>query len=259
MRFKDGGFGYNNPSEEAFNDIIRSHRKVNMGPFISIGTGGEDPLGAFTGQRRKRDLFFTDNFRDQMTNGMAAIRMPSRTMTAHDNMYHKAHEDGKEIFPYFRFHGGKALGRIGLAEWKNHGISRFPGLSDRSGSKTLDQIKEATKAYLDDPKVQADLHECAKILVDRRRLRIRDASKWDRYASFSYYQCDFDDCKLKQVNTAQELKDHIRRDHRRLVPNEPLDDFIKKYRQVYWVYPNGDSDPATATKSKGKGKSSGHG
>lgn len=41
VRFKDGGFGCNNPSEEAYHDIVHEHGGFSgaVGPFISIGTG----------------------------------------------------------------------------------------------------------------------------------------------------------------------------------------------------------------------------
>ena len=44
IRFKDGGFGCNNPSWEIYKDIkaLLANGSKDMGPFISIGTGVSD-------------------------------------------------------------------------------------------------------------------------------------------------------------------------------------------------------------------------
>lgn len=44
VRFKDDGFGSNNPSEEVHHDIVKAHggANKNIGPLVSIGIGKSD-------------------------------------------------------------------------------------------------------------------------------------------------------------------------------------------------------------------------
>ena len=231
ITFKDGGFGSNNPSEEAYHDIADKHSgSKNMGPFISIGTG-TIPLMMFAG--RKRNL---KNIRNTIANVKTVLQLPSRTAKAHENMIRISHFDGQERFPYYRFDGGERLGEVGLGEWKGH---RYPSLTGRDktpGSKTLAEIEAAAATYLQRSDVQRDLREVAKILVERRRLRTRHDSDWDRYASFSYYECDFKGCHRKRINTAQKCKEHIRKKHRTAVGDRVLEAQLKQKRRIHWIY-----------------------
>ena len=242
MTFKDGGFGSNNPSQEAYRDIIRKHGGLNgnMGPFISIGTG-DKPLKKFAG-----DGHF-HNIRDAWTNLKAAVHMASRTKHVHEIMKSLSYFDNEEQFPYFRFDGGERLGKMKLGEWKSHHFTWLTGRSEKKGSKTLQEMTEAVTAYLRKEDVQRDLNECAKILVERRRLRSRNGSAWDRYASFSYYECEFKGCQKLRINTIHGFKQHVRREHPHQVPNEPLEKTLLQYRKVHWMYGQ------ISTGKKGKG------
>ena len=228
--FKDGGFGSNNPSEEAYKDIAYKHGNRNMGPFISIGTG-DTPLKMFPG---KEGNF--GNLRDTIANFKTAKKLVSYTVRAHENMINLASDDGRERLPYFRFDGGERLGRLGLAEWRSHRNTFITGCDSTRGIKTIEEIEAATAIYVQRPEVQRDLKEAARILVKRRRLRTRDKSDWDRYASFSYYVCDFRKCRHERITTAQKFKEHIRKEHRTMVDDRALDAELKKSRRVHWVY-----------------------
>ena len=232
VTFKDGGFGSNNPSEEAYYDIANKHggTSKNIGPFISIGTGSI-PLKMFPG--RKRSL---KHLRNTIANGKTVMQLPSRTARAHENMIRISNFDGTEHFPYYRFEGGERLGKVGLGEWKSHRHTFITGRDNTPGCKTLAEIEAATAIYLRRPDVQRDLKEVAKILVDRRRLRTRNESDWDRYASFSYYECDFGKCGHERITTIQKLKEHIRKEHRTIVDDRPLETELKNKRRVHWVY-----------------------
>ena len=200
-----------------------------MGPFISIGTG-DKPLKKFA----KGGSFH--RMRDSWTNLKAAVHTASRTIHAHENMKRQAYLNNTEQFPYFRFDGGERLGKMKLGEWKNHRLTGITGKSKKSGSKTLEEITEATSAYLKGEDVQRDLTECAKILVERRRLRSRNSSAWDRYASYSYYECEFKGCQKRRINTLHEFKQHVRRKHPHHVPDDPLEKTLSQYRKVHWMY-----------------------
>ena len=247
VTFKDGGFGNNNPCEEAYEDIIYKHggHIRNMGPFISIGTGYK-PLKKFVG---KGGGF--KNLRNSWTNLMAAVHMPSRTLRAHEHVKRQSYLNNKEQFPYYRFDGGEHLGKISLGEWKTHHLTHLTGKSKEAGSKTLEQIKDYTTTYLSMPDVQKDLSECADILVRRRRLRVRNASSWDRFASFSYYECDLGPCSNVRFKTLREIKDHVGTKHTS-APDHELDRMVKRFRKVQWIY--GQRKTATRRRDEGKRK-----
>ena len=246
ITFKDGGFGSNNPSEEAYRDILNKHGGiVHMGPFISIGTG-ITPLDMF-GRR-------SDNLSTAIVNAKTAFKLPSRTLRAHENMVWHANEDDEERFPYFRFDGGPKLGEVDLGEWESHRFTRITGRDESSGRKTLEKIETAVAVYLQDREVQKELTECAKLLVKRRRLRTRDMSEWDRYASYSHYVCDMKKCDKRRWNTALGFKEHLRRDHKFKLVDPVIDNKIAGCRHVQWLYQSIDTAQESAAKKKGKGR-----
>ena len=237
VTFKDGGFGSNNPSEEAYNDIIDKHggRSQSMGPFVSIGTG-IPPFNLFSEKK--------GNFNNAITNFTAAVKLPSRTVGVDQRMERLSVHDNKEHFPYFRFDGGERLGEVALDEWKSHRFTRLTGKDKNPGSITLEKIFVATAAYLAEPMVQRRLTECAKILVRRRRLRMRDSSEWDRYASFSYYDCNVEGCDRQRSSKAQEFREHLRKFHQKIADHE-MEQRVQECRQVYWKYRPNAPDPGS--------------
>ena len=228
IKVKDGSFGTNNPSEEAYKDILNKHGGImHMGPFISIGTG-----------ITKLDMFpkRSDNLSTLITNAKATIKLASRTFKADENMSYHANPDGIEQFPYFRFDGGPKLGEVDLGEWESHRLTRVTGKPKDSGHKTLDKIKTAVAVYLQNREVQARLKECAEILVKRRRLRTRNVSDWDRFASYSHYKCDIRRCEKRWANTAHDFKEHLRTYHKIKLADPVIESKIKQCRHVKWLY-----------------------
>ena len=238
ISFVDGGFGYNNPSLEAYSDILHKHedQTSKMGPFISIGTG-DKPLRKHSGKGKT-----FRNLRTSWTTLKAAVRSPSRTWADHDKMSKLASLNNEEQFPYYRFDGGEHLAEIGLAECKTHHFTMVTGQDGKKGSKTLEQIREATRQYLEEPDVQEDLDECAKMLVQRRQLRSRNTSAWDRYATFSYYECQLKGCQKRRFNTVDEFKEHLRRSHSLEFLSPALDEKLSSYRKVSWLYGKDHAD-----------------
>ena len=177
IRFKDGGFGCNNPSEEAFHDVREAHGGLtkNIGPFISIGTG----VGKFKLFSNKQG-----NFRDVGANAKAAVKTPTLTTLTHKSMSYLAAFDNEKRFPYYRFDGGEILGEIALDEWKSHPI-RKDNCSRGKGAKTLEAIYKAIQKHLQQDSLQDDLECVAKLLVQRRRRRAENASRWERFATSS--------------------------------------------------------------------------
>ena len=244
IRFKDGGFGSNNPSEEAYWDILNKHGSVShMGPFISIGTG-ITPM----------DMFDKSNLSKSYAYFNTVVKLASRTLKAHENMIRNANPDGEERFPYFRFDGGLDLGKVGFGDWETHRLTPITGKDGTSGHKTLKKIEAAIAVYLRNADVQRDLTECARLLVNRRRLRARNASDWDRYASYSYYVCDMKGCRERVAGTAHEFKEHLRRHHRLRLADPVIEKNISACRRVQWLYRPREITQEPTARKKGKGR-----
>lgn len=254
MRFKDGGFGCNNPSEEAFHDIVEAHGGLskNVGPFISIGTG----IGKFRLFSNKKG-----NFRDVCANAVAALKRPTLTTLAHKSMLYLANFDNEKRFPYYRFDGGEVLGEIPMDEWKTHKKSKNSNKHRSSsrggkneqqqqqhpGSQTLETIHGAVEAYLKQERVQSDLEDCAKLLVQRRRMRSGDSSRWERYATSSYYLCrEGGTCeKMARFETRAAFQTHLESAHfdsfgalGRGTSTGALDKKLEACREYWWLYPS---------------------
>ena len=230
IRFKDGGFGCNNPSEEAFHDVREAHGGLtkNIGPFISIGTG----LGKFKLFSKKQG-----NFRDVWANARAAFKTPTLTTLTHKSMLHLAEFDKEKRFPYYRFDGGEVLGEIALDEWKSHSSRKNDG-SRGKGAKTLETIHKAVQAYLQLKSVQKDLKNLARLLVQRRRLRAEDASRWERFATSSYYLCEDSGCDRKvRFDTLEDFKEHLESAHG-VGDVGMLEKKMEEGRRYGWLYPS---------------------
>ena len=228
IRFKDGGFGANNPSDEAYYDVLYKHGNVekNIGPFISIGTG-ITPFELFANGE--------GNFRNAVANFKAAIKQPPRTLKVHEIMAGLSTRNGEDIFPYYRFDGGTRLGETKMDEWKSHKFTKITGKPAQTGHKTLEKMYEATAAYLRQRDVQNDLTECAKLLVKRRRLRTRNISAWERYALASHYYCTLPGCEKVRQDTRQLYKEHLKDVHHIQVEDEVLEKMMLESRHC-WVY-----------------------
>ncbi|KAE8449128.1 hypothetical protein EG329_008512 [Mollisiaceae sp. DMI_Dod_QoI] len=235
VRFKDGGFGCNNPSFEVYKDVVRKHGgySKNVSSFISVGTGFSelrmfDQEGLTRAGTRVREFF---------ANLKAAHKMPTRTQGAHDAMLVQAYPNNKVIFPYSRFEGPKELGKIELGEWKSNRISNMmKGIQSISGGKTLQDIEKAVMVYLADGNIQKELDDQARLLVKRKRLRMRDESKWDRYASASWYECPMGTCKdAAEYKTYTAFEEHFRKEHQQEYDSEPFEPFAQTHRRC-WLY-----------------------
>ena len=223
--FVDGGFGCNNPTREIYIDVIHKHSEEGLGIIVSIGTGE-------TELKRTRQR---NHVRDLLSSLWLASKLPTRTTKVNEDMETFSKRDG---FGYFRFYGGKELGEVAMDEWKSHKVRAMIGRrSSESGQKTLKKISDAVDSYLKDRKVKEALRNAARLLVERRRLRVRDTSEWDRYASFSYYSCEseWQHCLKPRWRTADEYREHIKKEHRVILP-ELIDYHMSKGRHYDWVY-----------------------
>lgn len=151
--FLDGGVWSNNPTMETVIESLSLSGEVKEanGLVLSIGTGSR-PLPVST----KIGPAFIRSFR----------RSVNETGRTEEVMEFWA----SKLFTYKRFNVQKGLGDIKLDEWK----------TKKNRNITLDQIDAATTDYLQQPSIQAELKETAKILVENRRKR----SQTPRWRSF---------------------------------------------------------------------------
>jgi len=232
LRFKDGGFGCNNPSWEIYKDIkaILANGSKDMGPFISIGTGVSD-VHLFPKKQ--------GHLRHKWAELRAVTKgLPTRTKGAHDAMWHAAYSDNQTKFQYSRFDGGSDLGAISMDEWKPNdrkGMALLTGKHKHSGRDTIKKIEDTIALYLAKKEVQDELEECAKILVRRRRLQTRNESRWDRFALASSYICPYKKCPERRHGNLDDFKAHVRRNHSKDVNQEQLDADAQLARRC-WLY-----------------------
>ena len=231
ITFKDGGFGCNNPSREMYQDIRYKHGEGSVSLFVSIGTG-ETSLKHDSTRSHLRDMF---------SNVRIATKLPVQTGPAHDDMNELSSKKDGSGFPYYRFDGGRKLGDIAMDEWKSHKMASIRRKPGDPGHKTLQKISAATDEYLQKNDVQKELEEIAKVLVRRRRLRVRDASEWERFASFTYYRCDISrdhkPCEKVRMRTADKFREHLRKDHHfELVNYRAIEWQVRQSRHYGWVY-----------------------
>ena len=228
--FKDGGFGANNPSKEAFGDVVHKHGglKRNIGPFVSIGTGVHSE--SIFAKKPGRWHNLKANFK-------GAVAHPARTKGTHDDMAWISNHDEEEFFPYYRFEGGEDLGRIAMDEWKSVRSATIRGKNSMRGYKTIDAMDRAVSVYLQRRDVQHDLEELARIMVKRRRLRAKDPSAWDRYASASYFECTHQGCEHSRITTQEKYEEHLRETHGKKLTAQELENDRKRSRRC-WLYRN---------------------
>ena len=242
--FKDGAFGTNNPSKVAYDDIVSKHggSHNSVANFGRIGTGVHStPI-------------FADrpgNWQDLKANIKGALKLPSRTKEAHDNMVSTALRTPG--FKYYRFDGGERLGEVALDEWKSHRFAKLRDKDPTPGYITIDKTDQATAWYLQKRSVQKDLLEVAKLLVRRRRLRTRDMSEWDRFASASWYECTHKGCEHRPIDTADLYKQHVKEIHGIVLADEIIERDMQQSRHC-WTYRPPHSQIETQAKVKGKEK-----
>ena len=150
--FVDGGFGTNNPTFEAFKELIYSDVDLPTEPLvISIGSGFS----------RHRSKLKQSEFRPEFVSTVfSALNLATRTEEVHEDMLAVA---TNRQFEYFRFNVDEGLEDIHLDSWK---VRRTDG---KESLETINHITSMTAKYLERQDVQEKLCRCAQLLVNRFR------------------------------------------------------------------------------------------
>ena len=102
----------------------------------------------------------------------------------------------------------------------------------REKNKTLETIREHTTTYLAKKNVQQWIEQCAKILVDGRRLRAKsDPGRWEKACFGAWYQCNIEGCPRGEHKYPQrkDLRRHLLDKHKLMfsTPARGMDDDVK--------------------------------
>jgi hypothetical protein len=194
--FTDGSFWVNNPSWEVLNEVLTMNDRSEeaIGLFCSLGTGET--------VNHKQEPFWKSLWSPE--------KSLLKALGSQSDEIHQQFVRNSGVPEYRRFSVKAGLENIALDEWK----------PKRDGSKTLNEIRDATREYLQQEKVMIKLQECARTLVDRRRLRAK-TGRWEEFALDIGYKCNRRDCsrggELLQKRT--ELMRHLRKEHNMLPPD----------------------------------------
>jgi hypothetical protein len=200
-----GGFGANNPTIEALEEMDRLHKKR---PRISasFGTGMPPPVPVV----REGRLQLLRRWRVINKHGM----FENSSMWDCEETHWKVQEiaellaDGPKGFQYFRFNVEEDLGNVPFDEYKTN---RDDGMGGKCS--TFEYISRCTDMELAKPQVQEQLRELATQLVKLRRQRIRDdPDRWERFACCTVYICSDDECRNdgKAIfNLRREMRAHL--------------------------------------------------
>lgn len=222
--YSDGGFGYNNPAEEGYEEVLHGEayyensRKQPKGQtpipiklLLSIGTGGDDenlqPQGPSDTRpndsddrvrlRRRVKLSFIAHFRS-LTQRLQ--RQATEAMKVDRQIRRKSRREG---WQYVRWVGGKDLAKHKMDKWE---------------AGTRMDIEKWVKDYMHDPRRQEEVKRVAHTLVDIRRQRVQygQGDRWQRFTYCSHIPCAI--CHigrdhLKETGTQATLMAHVRENH----------------------------------------------
>jgi hypothetical protein len=156
--FSDGGFGLtNNPTLLGLQEIQKLHGDDKVGLVVSVGTARADTDADKTG------IFH------RVTEAFSKATDPKTV----------AREVGRRLKTnYWRLNDNEGL-KLELDDWKPNGwFTPEP----KRGCKTLDKITNGFNAWMIKQENAKMIQECAEKLVQRRRLRTSDRSRWYCFA-----------------------------------------------------------------------------
>ena len=192
----DGGFGLNNPSEEAYRAVQQMHSDKAVSVLVSIGTGKPESGGVRSGRFwAKYYAYFK-----------LAAKLATESERTHERMQGMTRNSSADNLPrYFRLNVEQGLGDMKLDTWDK-------------GNKTLIQIRRVTEEYLRSEAAKALLEQSAKKLVDKRRSRADNDchDRWERFVHGVKYHCEYRDCILakKTYHKKADLRRHLVETHR---------------------------------------------
>jgi hypothetical protein len=230
IEFIDGGFGTNNPSHEIFKDV-KHHLNGNnevFDTFASFGTGLhphelKGKLSSLWRQFQELKAHATETQR-------ADDAMKDESQAQEKNDHRK--------FDFFRFDGGKDLGKVPMDDWSGRRRQQVLTLisTRQTGLETLQTMDRAVDKYLRKSRdAQNDMDKLAEILVRRRRLRTKDKVAWERYACDLRWECSQPDCNA-MAETPDAFQAHLNQEHQELTETQAGIKTSFQESRKCWVY-----------------------
>lgn len=191
--FSDAGFSrVNNPSlsvRDELRDIFRDGPK-KVANWISIGTA------------RPSSPHTTSSLRSILRKAVAEVGDPEG---GHQQMERLRPRE----FDYYRLNEPNGLPHVEMDDWK-------PRSSKNSGAETIEAMKAAFHRWVAEPDNQEKVKRAAKSLVQIRRARTIEESRWERFALGRLFICPAKDCYLDSDETwhyRDSFVDHLRKVH----------------------------------------------
>ena len=215
LLFKDGGFGANNPTQEAKYELEELYGKGAIGIVVSVGTARKDegdPKPSFWNALPGAAKAFAE----------AATNPENVHETMEIEFRHEIESS------YFRINDPGKLG-VEMDEWKPR---KTKGKSI-SGSRTLRTIEDEFHRWIAETGNQEYLKECATQLVTRRQERMHTA-RWPRFATGARFVCRARRCDQADFLDRESFAKHLADEH----PERPNDNGEEEEAcKRHWRYP----------------------
>ncbi|KAI9800302.1 MAG: hypothetical protein M1833_003416 [Piccolia ochrophora] len=201
--FTDGGFGANNPSVLAFNEVKQmcGNKDSAVRALISIGTGKSRPIKRVADSWLWKYWYYFN----------AARKWATQSEERHHDMTDRA--ESIRTFDYVRFNVEEGLEFVKLDQWETP--------SKPNALSTLDNISFQTDKYVKDQ--EEVIEKYADLLVKFRKTRVQQSfSKWERFAQGVSYSCPETDCSKfnEKFGDRDGLRRHICQYHPRSIARE---------------------------------------
>jgi hypothetical protein len=173
-----------------------------IGLLLSIGTGKADRVPPVA----RRDTGLWKHYTGILKYTVATT---SDSEDTHLKMLALAKDTGVQ---YERFNVDGGLGDVDLGEWRVSGENNL----------TLTKIKEKTAAYLAQSAVRKRLFHVARVLVNNRKERSKDKTRWNKVATGYRYRCTIMKCLHSTLfDSEEDLRIHLRKQHHDLGLRSP--------------------------------------
>ena len=188
----DGGFGANNPTEEAYGSVQQLHNNNTKAVSVLVSIG--------TGKNLERVKSSRAGYRKYLEYINAAAKWAADSEKTHETVTRMTNGNAA----YFRLSVEHGIGKMKLDAWK--GVK---------GCETLELIRTKTAEYLSSPAVQRQIANSAQHLVQVRQQRssAEDLDRWERFCHGVEYACYYDDCGEGQRFNRQDFRRHLEDDH----------------------------------------------
>jgi hypothetical protein len=232
--YSDGGVGNNNPVHMTLRDVqdIRGKDSFEKAVcvLVSIGAGQKSTRRARVENRLPSFIANRRAVRQISRLARRLVSASTNTEPAHRHMVDLATSVGFQH--YYRWTGGEEVSDLGLDEWQ----------PKQKGNKlpTAKFIEENVKSYMQLPEIKAEIDECARALVDRRRARVRhypERGRWRRHTYCTVLHCPFcPEDEPSYLETRESAKSHIERMHTGITDVENV---VGELKDVHPRYPGG--------------------